>query len=222
LRGDSGKVKTTVFLAEDHAVVRDGLRLLIQAEGDLDVIGEATDGAEALRMIPELRPDVGVIDIAMPGMTGLELIEQLDGGDAFKPIILSMHAEPEQVFRALKSGARGYLLKESAGAEVVEAIRSVAAGNRYLGHRITEIMVCEYIHQRDRGRTGCPVDTLSAREREVLRMMAEGRTSSEMGDILLISPKTVETYRRRISQKLGISDLPSLVKFAIANGLTTL
>lgn len=216
-------MSVSVLIADDHAVVRDGLRLLIETQGDMRVVGEASNGREAVRQALRINPDVVIMDLAMPELNGVEATRQIhDNSQAIKIIILSMHSSSEHIFQALKAGAHGYLLKESAGMEVVNAIRSVYSGKRYLSEKIGDQMIDEYIHNREIAETGSPLSKLSAREREILQLVAEGKSSADIAQTLFISPKTVETYRSRLMQKLGINDLPSLVKFAIHHGITSL
>jgi DNA-binding NarL/FixJ family response regulator len=211
-----------VFIADDHAMVREGLRLILEAERDLSVIGEAADGRQAVRLIQQLAPDVVTMDIAMPILNGIEATEQILNSKTFTQIIiLSMHASKEHIFRALEAGAKGYLLKESAGKEMVKAIRAVYAGNRFLSDRISQTVIEDYIHQRTADSEESPIKRLSPREREVLQLVVEGKTSAEIASNLFLSPKTVETYRSRLMHKLGIKDLPGLVKFAIQHGMTS-
>lgn len=210
----------TVLLADDHAVVRDGLRLLLEASGEFQVVGMAVDGIEAVRHALDLRPQVVVMDVAMPGMNGIEASQQiLETWPDAHIVILSMYVSVEHVHRALQAGAIGYLLKESAGAEVVEAVRTVAAGQRYLSRKINDTVIDDYIHSR---RSEDPLQSLSPRERQVLQLTAEGRSNAEIAGLLFLSPKTVETYRSRIMQKLDLQDVPALVKFAINHGLISL
>lgn len=212
-----------VFLADDHTVVRDGLKFLLESEKDICVIGGAADGRETVRQVQKLRPDTVVMDIAMPELNGIEATRQiLKTCPSTRVVILSMHSSKEHIFQALHAGAQGYLLKESAGQEVVNAIFTVQSGNRYLSPRITDTMIDDYMHQRQAAQPMSPFEQLSSRERETLQLVVEGKSSSEIAEILYISPKTVETYRSRIMQKLGVSDIPTLVKFAIKHGLTTL
>lgn len=212
-----------VFLADDHAIVRDGLRVLLETQGGITVVGEAADGRQTVRQVQQLRPDIVVMDIAMPELSGIDATEKIhETCPSARVIILSMHASTEHIYRALKAGARGYLLKESAGKEVVEAIRAVHAGRRYLSQQITESVVTNYVQQREMLPTKSPIEQLSSREREVLQLVVEGKSSAEIAKILFLSPKTVETYRSRIMEKLEIHDLPNLVKFAIQHGLTQL
>ena len=214
-----------VFLADDHEIVRNGIRLLIEEEADMKVIGEAGNGREAVTRTRKLCPDVVVMDIEMPGLNGIEAIEKIhENCDSFKVIILSMHSSSEYIRRALKLGARGYILKESAGKELVRSIRSVASGRRYLSREITEKLIDTYLDldQYISAETISPLEKLSSREREILQLVVEGKTSKEIADIIFISNKTVETYRSRMMQKLEISGIPQLVKFAIRHGLTSL
>jgi len=209
-----------IVLADDHAVVRDGLRVLLQAQPDFEVVGDAANGREAMRLTQQLHPDVVVMDIAMPELNGIEATLQIhDVAPATQVLILSMHSTTEHIFRALHAGARGYLLKDSAGAEVVDAVRVVHAGRRYLSPKIASTVIDDYISERQRA---SPLDSLSRRERQILQLVAEGKSSAEAAAMLFLSPKTVDTYRSRMMQKLGIADVPSLVKFAIQHGVTQL
>jgi DNA-binding NarL/FixJ family response regulator len=213
----------TVFLADDHAVVRDGLRFLLEAQNDIEVVGDAPNGRDAVRQVAQLRPDVAVVDIAMPDLNGIEATRQIrEICPSTQVIILSMHSTTEHVFRALQAGARGYLLKESAGVEVVNAVRAVHAGRRHLSEKISDQVIDDYMRQREAVEAESPLARLSPREREILQLVVEGKSSAEIAGVLSLSPKTVETYRSRLMQKLGISDLPGLVKFAIQHGLTPL
>lgn len=213
----------TVFLVDDHTVVRDGLRLLLEEQGDIKVIGGAANGREAVRQVKRLCPDVVIMDIAMPELNGIEATRQIRKACPLAQIIvLSMHHTNEHIFRALQAGARGYLLKESAGIEVLNAIRTVHAGHRYLSQNISDTVIDNYIRQREISETMSPLARLSPREREVLQLVVEGKSSAEIASALSLSHKTVETYRSRLMRKLDISDLPGLVKFAIQRGVTSL
>lgn len=209
-----------VLLADDHAVVRDGLTLVLESQADMRVVGRAADGREAVQQVVELMPDVAVMDIAMPVLNGIEAAEQIrDRCPETEVLILSVHSDAEHVFRALRAGALGYVLKESAGAEVISAVRNVHAGKRYLGEKISNTVIEDYLRQRH---TASPLEALSSRERQVLQLVVEGKTSAEVAELLSLSTKSVDTYRSRMMQKLGIGDLPSLVKFAIQHGITSL
>jgi len=202
--------------------VRNGLRLILQAEADIKVVGEAADGHEAVRKAGKAKPDVVVMDIAMPGLNGIEATKKIRKVcSAARVLILSMHATAEHIYQALQAGAQGYLLKESAGEEVIKAVRALCKGKRYLSEKISETVVNDYLQQRTLEKKKSPLASLSEREREILQLAAEGKTSAEIGHILFISPKTVETYRCRLMQKLGITDHAALIKFAIQYGVTT-
>jgi DNA-binding NarL/FixJ family response regulator len=215
----------TIFLADDHTIIRDGLRALLEAHTDLRVIGDANNGRDAVTRIAQTCPDVVILDIAMPQLNGLEAARQTR---AICPhshiIILSMHATTEHIFQALEIGVRGYLLKVSAGSEVVEAVRAVQAGRRYLSDKILDRVIDSSVghYQQEAGEARGRLARLSPREREVLQLVVEGKSSVEIANILSLSPKTVETYRSHLMQKLDINDVPGLVKFAIRQGLTTL
>lgn len=212
-----------VFLADDHAIVRDGLCFLLEAQGDIQVVGQAADGRETVRLVQQLKPDVVVMDIAMPELNGIEATRQIrEKSPSTQVIILSMLSSTEHIFRALKAGAKGYLLKEVLVKEVVTAVRLVHEGRRYLSQRIDEIVIENFLTPDPKAPGPSPIEKLSAREREILQMVVEGKSSSDISKILFLSPKTVDTYRSRIMEKLGIHDIPSLVKFAIIQGLTGL
>jgi DNA-binding NarL/FixJ family response regulator len=208
----------TVLLVDDHAVVRDGLRVLIESAADLAVIGTAGSGREAVAEAQRLNPTVVVMDIALPELDGVEATRHIaEKCPDTRVLILSMHLSPEHIHRALQAGAKGYVLKESAGAEVVEAIRAVAAGRRYLSYRITETMIEDYV--REGATAVSPLDSLSLRERDVLQLVVEGHTNAAIAQKLSLSPKTVETYRARIIKKLKVKDTVELVKFAMRHGI---
>ena len=215
----------TVFLADDHAVVRDGLSMLLEAQPDLQVIGTAADGRDAVRQAAQLGPDVAILDIAMPELNGLEAARQiLESCPATQAIILSMHATNEHIQQALHMGVRGYLLKASAGANIADAVRAVHAGRRYLSEEILDQVIDSSLGQGQGRADGTPgsLASLTGREREVLGLVVEGKSSAEIAQVLHLSPKTVETYRSNMMKKLEIDNLPSLVKFAIQHGLTSL
>ena len=207
-----------VFLADDHAVLRDGLRSLLEAQGDITVVGESDNGRDAVREMEELLPDVVVMDIAMPDLNGIEATRIIsDRWPEVRVVMLSVFSDAESIYRALQAGASGYLLKSSAGREVVEAVRTVRLGGRYLSDKITETVVDEYVRERQ---AKSPLETLSPRERQVLQLSAEGKTIPEIAELLSLSPRTVETYRARLMEKLGIKDLRGLIMFAVKHGIT--
>ena len=208
-----------ILIADDHGVVAEGLKSLIEEQGDLQVVAVVGDGREAVRLAHELHPDVVLMDLSMPELNGADATRAIVQREPkSRVIVLSMYADREYVRRALKAGAAGYVVKRSAAKEVVDAIRAVHAGQRYLSPRVADVVIDDYAgDSRDD-----PVARLSAREREVLQLLAEGRTGAEIAERLSLSQKTVETYRARLVEKLGIRDVAGLVKFAIQRGLVSL
>jgi DNA-binding NarL/FixJ family response regulator len=205
----------TVFIADDHALVRDGLRSLLAAHADLEVVGTAANGREAVREVQRLQPQVVLMDISMPEMNGIEATRQLaERCPGVRVLILSMHRSVEHYAQVFRAGACGYLLKESAADEIVSAIHAVHAGKRFVSPGIAETL-----HLRVGA--GSPIESLSRREREVLQLVAEGQSSTKIASLIRISPKSVDTYRCRLMQKLGLHGLSDIVKFAIRHGLTT-
>ena len=212
-------VPISIFVADDHTIVLEGLVQLLQLHDDLLVVGHSAEGNESLHRIVELEPDVAVLDISMPGRNGIEItaaLRELELDVAV--VILSMHASLEYVLKALEVGAKAYLQKESAAAEIAQAIRAVHAGRRYLCARAAAL-VADQLSPASRK---SPLQSLSARETEILRLVADGHSSSQIGALLNLSPKTVDTYRSRLMQKLGVADIVSLVKFAIRHGVVSL
>lgn len=214
---------TTVFLVDDHAVVRDGLQTLLEIQGDCSVIGTAANGRDAVREVRKLRPDVVIMDLSMPELNGIEATRLIleDCPDS-QIIILSMHATEEHIHRAIQAGAKGYLLKESAGEEVVTAVRAVRQGSRYLSSKVSEILLDDYASNKPIDERVDPLNILSNREREILQLVVEGNTSAKIAEAICLSPKTVETYRSRIMTKLSIKSIPGLVKFAIRHGMVSM
>lgn len=210
-----------LMIADDHTIVRDGLKMILESKGDIKVIAEAEDGLQAFQKAREFNPDVILMDIAMKNMNGIEATRRIieDNRD-IKIVILSIQSSAEDIYRALQAGAIGYLLKESAGAEVIEAVRAAYSGHRYLSRKVDDTLIDSYIFERERNESKGPLELLSSREREVLQLVSEGKTSSEIAKLLFLSVKTVETYRSRLMQKIGIKDITELVKFAMQHGLT--
>jgi DNA-binding NarL/FixJ family response regulator len=213
----------TVFLADDHKMVREGFRLLLQTHPDIRVIGEAGTGWDTVKQVKSLKPEVVLMDIAMPELNGIEATEQIcEACPSIKIIILSMYSTSQHIFRAIKAGARGYILKECAGDDVITAIHTVYRGQIFLCKEISETVVRDYIQNRDMAEALGPLARLSDREKQILQLLVEGTSNAKIAELLFLSPKTVETYRSRLMEKLGISGLPGLVKFAIQHGLTSL
>jgi DNA-binding NarL/FixJ family response regulator len=210
----------SVFLADDHRVLRDGLRILLESQVDIQVVGEAENGKKAIEGISAIKPDVAVMDITMPELNGIEAAQIIhEALPKIGIVILSIHSDLEHIFRALQAGAQGYILKESAGSEVISAVRSVYMGRRYLSPSIRDTLTEAYMQNRQ---MESPLDQLSMREREVLQLTVEGHSSAAIAEKLALSPKTVETYRSRLMGKIGVRHLPELVRFAIKHGITSL
>lgn len=211
-----------IFLAEDHRLVRDGFRVLLETQPDLRVIGEAGDGRETVKQVLKLNPDIVLMDIGMPELNGIEATRQIcEACPSTKVIILSMYSTSQHIARAFKAGARGYILKESAGDDMINAVRTVYNGKIFLCGEISEIVVGQYLFDKAEVVVDDPISRLSAREREILQLLVEGKSNIKIAEMLFLSPKTIETYRSHLMQKLGINDLPALVKFAIRHGLTS-
>ena len=210
--------KIRVVLADDHAVLRAGLKALLNAEADIEVVGEAADGAEAVEATQRLKPDVIVMDIQMPRMSGLDATRALRAqGVPTKVLILTMHAESQYLLPLLEAGGSGYVLKSGADTELIEAIRTVHRGEVFLYPAATKLLVDGYLDRSNRDED--PFDGLTEREREVLKLVAEGYSGTEIAERLVISPKTVDTYRERIMQKLGIRHRYELVRYALRKGM---
>jgi RNA polymerase sigma factor (sigma-70 family) len=233
-----------VLLADDHRIVREGLKSLLQSQPDLEVIAEASDGRQAVEMARDLDPDVVVMDVAMPQLNGIEATRQLAGDDrGMKIVALSMHSDRRYVSEALKAGASGYVLKDGAFDELITAIRAVTSDRVYLSPRVAGVVVDDYVRrlptrggaaarsaaraesadaETESARARSAFDTLTPREREVLQLMAEGYATKEVAHRLHVSVKTVETHRRQIMEKLDLHSVAELTKYAIREGLTTL
>jgi DNA-binding NarL/FixJ family response regulator len=209
----------SILLVDDHALVREGVSRLLEAQTDMRVVGSFGEPDAALAFAAREEPDVAIVDIAMPQASGIELARRLRAASPdTQLLVLTMHSNPEYVHQALLAGALGYVAKESAGPVLVEAVRAVQAGRRYLSESLGTEALSRYLQ---RGEESDPLGRLSAREREVLRHTVEGCTIAETAQRLGLSPKSVETYRSRLMTKLAIEDLPALVKFAIRHGVTT-
>lgn len=209
-----------VLIVDDHGVVAEGLRFVIEAQPDMEVIDCIQDSREAVRRSTETRPDVVLMDHAMPGLNGTEAAHLVhEHCPETRVIMLSMYSDAVHVLRALQAGATGYVVKRSAAKEVVDAIRAVSKGNRYLSRQLADTVIDQVLNK---SAASDPLQRLSSRERQVLQMLAEGYAVSDIATALSLSPKTVETYRARMMEKLDIRDFASLVKFAIQHGITAL
>jgi len=212
---------TTIFLADDHPLIVQGLQLVLDNEPDLQVIGQVDNGRALVQQVSKQQPDVVIVDITMPELNGIDAAHQLrEQCPQCRIIMLSMHGTSNLVMRALDAGANGYLLKGSASEEVVQAVRSVLRGQRYLSQKIADLVSEDEVARPQTKLVEDPLQRLSPREREVLQLVAEGYTNAKIAETLHLSRKSIATYRSRIMHKLNLPDLPSLVKFALQNDLT--
>jgi DNA-binding NarL/FixJ family response regulator len=212
----------SILLVDDHQIVRDGLRLCLQGDDRYAVVGEAADGIEAVQRAGELQPNAIVMDVAMPGLNGIEATRQIlaDAQPLAKIICLSMHGDREFIAEAFRAGAAGYMIKSSAFKELLDALQEIAAGRKYISPAVADIVVDNYVRQG--GEAGpAPYAVLTPRERQILQMLAEGRTAKQIGTLLNISHKTVHAFRGQLMEKIGVDSLPELTKYAIRHGLTT-
>lgn len=217
---------TRIVLAEDHRILREGLRAILREETDLELVGEAADGREAISQVRALQPDLLILDLSMPRMDGLSaLLEVKRVSPGTRVLIMTVHRTEEYVFQAIESGADGYLLKDSSASELLLAVRSVLSGERYLCAAVATQVVSAFLGKKGTRRAEekprSALDALSTREREVLKLVAEGYRSREIGDFLCISEKTVEKHRANLMRKLGINSATALTAFAIDKGLVT-
>jgi two-component system response regulator NreC len=211
-----------ILLVDDHPVLRTGLRTLLEQESDMKVVGEAADGHEAVALAKRLRPDVIIMDISMPGLDGLEATRQIRALDLpVHVLILTVHAQERYLFPVLKAGAAGYLNKTAADSELITAVRTVAAGGAFLQPTDTRRLLEDFVMRVQAGEERDEYDRLSEREREVLKLVAAGYTAREIAEQLSLSPKSVETYRARIMEKLELSTRAELVRYALRRGLLT-
>jgi DNA-binding NarL/FixJ family response regulator len=204
-----------VLLADDHELVRQGFKLILSAQTDMEIVGEAANGREAVQLATDLQPDIVVMDVAMPELNGIEATRRLSAAaPRARVVALSMHKDSVYVREILRAGARGYLLKDSPATDLVSAVRAVASGEGFLSPAVSNAVLDDY-----RRHVTNPIDLLSSREREVLQMLAEGKTNKEIAVILNLSVYTVDAHRGRIMEKLNLHSINELVRFAVRNGL---
>jgi two-component system response regulator NreC len=209
-----------VLLADDHTLIRAGLRMVVVSQPDFTVVGEASDGREAVALAEQLKPDVVVMDIGMPSLNGIEACRQIhDSLPGSQVIMLSMHSDEGYVLRALKAGAKGYMLKDSAEADLASAIRAVTAGKSFFSPAVSKILLEDYMRKLKRTGAEDSFDLLSPREREVLQLVAEGKSSKEVANLLSLSVYTVETHRAKLMQKLNLHNIPELILYAVRKGV---
>lgn len=217
--------KIRILLADDHAVVRAGLRMLLNAQPDMEVVGEAADGREAIEQAEKLSPDVVLLDLTMPGLGGLSALSVIRGkAPGTKVLVLTMHDDEGYLRQVLKAGGSGYVVKKAADMELLSAIRAVQRGETYVHSSLTKALVEEVFERRGEGKAKAPdrFEELSEREKEVLRLLARGYTNQQIADALFLSVKTIETYRARLMEKLQLRTRAELVYFALKKGLLTL
>ena len=209
-----------VLLADDHTLIRAGLRMVVDAEPDLTVVGEASDGREAVAAAARFKPDVVVMDIGMPSLNGIEACRQIRAElpDA-QIVMLSMHSDEGYVLRALKAGAKAYLLKDSAEADLARAIRAAAAGKSFFSPAVGQVLLEDYMRRLQRTGAEDSYELLSPRERETLQLVAEGKSSKDIANLLNLSVYTVETHRARVMQKLNLKGIPELILYAVRKGI---
>ncbi len=214
--------KIRVLLADDHTLMRAGLRMVVDAQPDLMVVGEANNGREAVEMARTLKPDIVVMDIGMPNLNGIEAARQIRGSHPETQIVmLSMHSDEGYVLRALKAGAKAYLLKDSAEADLAQAVRAAAVGKSFFSPAVGRVLLEDYMRRLKRTGSEDSYEILSPREREILQLVAEGNSSKEIANLLNLSIYTVETHRARIMQKLDLRGIPELILYAVRKGIVS-
>jgi two-component system, NarL family, response regulator NreC len=212
--------KTRVLLADDHQLMRSGIRLMLEREPELSVVGEAGDGREAVALAKSLKPDVVVMDIGMSNLNGIEAAQQMTGDrPEIAVVMLSMHSDESYVLRALKAGARGYLLKDSAEADLIKAVHAVADGKSFFSPAVSKVLLDDYVRKLRRSGTEDAYDWLTAREREVLQLIAEGKSNKDIANLLNLSVYTVESHRSNLMEKLNVRGLPELILYAVRKGI---
>lgn len=209
-----------VLISDDHAILRSGLKMLLNAEPDIEVVGEATTGEEAIQLTGDLQPDLVLMDISMPGVNGLDATAEIKKHHPqIKVLILTMHESEAYLFRTIKAGGSGYVLKKSADTELINAIHQVMHGEAFLKPSVMKALAQDYLERAEAGEVDDTYSTLTEREREILKLIAEGNTNPEIAKILVISVRTVETHRAHIMDKLGLHHRSELVKYALRKGL---
>ncbi len=209
-----------IVLADDHTIVRHGLRVLLERQSDFAVVGEASNGREAIEIAQQQSPEIVLMDVAMPIMNGIEAAARITSAlPKTAVVILSMHADESYILRALKAGARGYLLKDSAESDLIQAVRAVAAGKAFFSPAVSKVLAEDYIRQVQQRGVEDPYDLLTARERELLQLITEGKSAKEIAGLLNLSIHTVDTHRGNLMQKLNVHSIPELILYAVRKGI---
>lgn len=209
-----------IILADDHTILRNGLRLLLERQQDFTVIGEAGNGREAIDLAARELPDVAILDIAMPGLNGIEAAQRISSAHPrMAIIILSVHSDEAYILRALKAGARGYLLKDSPEGDLLQAVRAVASGKAFFSPAVSKVLAEDYVRQVRQHGLEDPYDLLTARERELLQLIVELKPTKEIADLLNLSPHTIDTHRGNLMQKLNVHSIPELILYAVRKGI---
>lgn len=211
-----------IVLADDHTIMRNGLRLVLERQQDFEVIGEADNGREAIDLVIRENPDIVIMDIAMPLMNGIEAAKRIhEERLRTAVVVLSMHLDEGYILKALRAGARGYLLKDSAETDLIQAIRAVSAGKAFFSPAVSKVLAEDYVRQLQHQGVEDPYDLLTARERELLQLVAELKSTKDIAALLNLSPHTVDTHRAHLMQKLGVHSIPELVLYAMRKGVIT-
>lgn len=214
--------KTRILLADDHQLMRSGLRLMLERQPDLTVVGEASDGREAVSLAKSLNPEVVVMDIGMPNLNGIEAARQMtQDNPQLAVVIVSMHSDESYVLRALKAGARGYLLKDSAEVDLIKAVNAVGSGKSFFSPAVSKMLLDDYVRKLKRTGNEDPYDLLTPREREILQLIAEGKSNKDIANLLNLSVYTVESHRSNLMAKLNLRGLPELILYAVRRGIIT-
>jgi two-component system, NarL family, response regulator NreC len=212
--------RVRIVLADDHTIMRHGLRLVLERQPDFAVVGEANNGREAIDVVVRENPDVAVIDIAMPLLNGIEAAKRI-AEERLKTavVILSMHSDESYILRALRAGARGYLLKDSAETDLIQAIRAVCAGKAFFSPAVSRVLADDYLRQMQQQGVEDPYELLTARERELLQLIVELKSTKDIAGLLGISPRTIDTHRGNLMQKLNVHSIPELILYAMRKGV---